>query len=115
MLDEFEQEVGLQYLKALHLNDSKGTARTLCNYHMHRLDGLDSTFSLFCREARLQPRSPRRHRERSHRNLCFPGHRQRAQTGQHPSHTGDTWTVRRLQREGVDQCVPVKRLDTISH
>lgn len=28
MLDKFDQEVGLHYLKAIHLNDSKGTART---------------------------------------------------------------------------------------
>lgn len=27
MLDEFDQEVGLHYLKAIHLNDSKGIAR----------------------------------------------------------------------------------------
>ena len=26
MLDEFDQEVGLHYLKAIHLNDSKGAA-----------------------------------------------------------------------------------------
>lgn len=25
MLDEFDQEVGLHYLRAIHLNDSKGT------------------------------------------------------------------------------------------
>lgn len=29
MLSEFDQEVGLQYLKAFHLNDSKGRARTI--------------------------------------------------------------------------------------
>lgn len=28
MLDEFDQEVGLHYLRAIHLNDSKGTSRT---------------------------------------------------------------------------------------
>lgn len=28
MLDEFDQEVGLHYLRAVHLNDSKGTTRT---------------------------------------------------------------------------------------
>lgn len=40
MLDEFEQEVGLRYLKAIHLNDSKGTARTFTQkYHIHRLAG----------------------------------------------------------------------------
>ncbi|XP_037318834.2 probable endonuclease 4 [Pungitius pungitius] len=33
MLDVFEQEVGLQYLKALHLNDSKG--RLGCNLDRH--------------------------------------------------------------------------------
>ncbi|XP_040031928.2 putative endonuclease 4 isoform X2 [Gasterosteus aculeatus] len=33
MLDEFEQEVGLQYLKALHLNDSKG--KLGCNLDRH--------------------------------------------------------------------------------
>lgn len=27
MLDKFDLEVGLHYLKAIHLNDSKGTAR----------------------------------------------------------------------------------------
>lgn len=28
MLDEFDQEVGLRYLRAVHLNDSKGTSGT---------------------------------------------------------------------------------------
>lgn len=28
MLDEFDQEVGLHYLRAIHLNDSKGTSMT---------------------------------------------------------------------------------------
>lgn len=27
MLDEFDLEVGLHYLRAIHLNDSKGTAK----------------------------------------------------------------------------------------
>ena len=31
MLDEFDQEVGLHFLKAIHLNDSKGAARK----HIH--------------------------------------------------------------------------------
>lgn len=29
MLNEFDQVVGFQYLRALHLNDSKGTAKTI--------------------------------------------------------------------------------------
>lgn len=29
MLNEFDQEVGLHYLKAIHLNDSKGAARKM--------------------------------------------------------------------------------------
>lgn len=28
MLDEFDQQVGLHYLRAIHLNDSKGPANT---------------------------------------------------------------------------------------
>lgn len=28
MLDEFDQDVGLHYLRAIHLNDSKGTSTT---------------------------------------------------------------------------------------
>lgn len=29
MLNEFDQEVGLHYLRAIHLNDSKGNTRTI--------------------------------------------------------------------------------------
>lgn len=35
MLKEFDQQVGLKYLKAIHLNDSKGTAST---YKKHNMD-----------------------------------------------------------------------------
>lgn len=39
MLDQFDQEVGLHYLKAIHLNDSKGNVRTFMQkYYKHRLD-----------------------------------------------------------------------------
>lgn len=33
VLDEFDQVVGLHYLKAVHLNDSKGAGKIIINYH----------------------------------------------------------------------------------
>lgn len=42
MLDEFDQEVGLHYLRAIHLNDSKGTARTFTqNYHIYEFNSAE--------------------------------------------------------------------------
>lgn len=35
ILDEFDREVGLHYLKAIHLNDSKGSVRTLTQILSH--------------------------------------------------------------------------------
>lgn len=35
LLDKFDQEVGLHYLRAMHLNDSKGTARTFTHKKSH--------------------------------------------------------------------------------
>lgn len=41
MLDEFDQEVGLHYLRAIHLNDSKGTVTA---FKISHTDSPDVTF-----------------------------------------------------------------------
>lgn len=87
-----------RYIQDLHAKLSPPQTTRVGSFSHQPLLTLSARPQL-CRKIGLQSWSPRRYRKGLHWNPCFPGHCQRAQTGQHPSDTGDS---RKVRKRGAD-------------